>query len=170
MKTFLNCLLLLALLFPSILLSQTTVSGTVTEAASQLPVPGVNIIIKGTSTGTTTDFDGKYSINVKTGDILVFTYVGYLRQEIVYTNQTTLDVAMTEDAAKLDEVVVIGYGTTTIKDATGSLDKIDSESFNKGAIVSPENLLAGKSAGVRITPLRDLLELELKSELEMVGP
>jgi iron complex outermembrane receptor protein len=151
MKTFLNCLLLLALLFPSILLSQTTVSGTVTEAASQLPVPGVNIIIKGTSTGTTTDFDGKYSINVKTGDILVFTYVGYLRQEIVYTNQTTLDVAMTEDAAKLDEVVVIGYGTTTIKDATGSLDKIDSESFNKGAIVSPENLLAGKSAGVRIT-------------------
>ncbi len=151
MKTFLNSLLLLALLFPSILLSQSTVSGTVTEANSSLPVPGVNIIIKGTSTGTTTDFDGKYSINVKTGDILVFSYVGYLTQEIAYTNQSTLDVAMAEDAAKLDEVVVIGYGTTTVKDATGSLEKIDSETFNKGAIVSPENLLAGKSAGVRIT-------------------
>ncbi|MEZ4792533.1 MAG: SusC/RagA family TonB-linked outer membrane protein [Gelidibacter sp.] len=151
MKTFLNTLLLLALLFPSVLLSQSTVSGTVTEAASKLPVPGVNIIIKGTSTGTTTDFDGKYSINVKTGDVLVFSYVGYLTQELTYTNQTTLDLAMVEDAAKLDEVVVIGYGTTTVKDATGSLEKIDSESFNKGAIVSPENLLAGKSAGVRIT-------------------
>ncbi len=151
MKTFLNSLLLLTLLFPSILMSQSTVSGVITEGSSGLPVPGVNVIIKGTSTGTTTDFDGRYTLSVNTGDILVFSFVGYKTQEIAYTNQSTLNVSLSEDAAALDEVVVIGYGTTTIKDATGSLEKIDSESFNKGAIVSPENLLAGKSAGVRIT-------------------
>ncbi|MCK7589054.1 SusC/RagA family TonB-linked outer membrane protein [Subsaxibacter sp. CAU 1640] len=132
-------------------MSQSTVSGTVTEEASTLPVPGVNVIIKGTSTGTTTDFDGKYSINVKTGDVLVFSYIGYKTQEITYNNQSTINISLAEDTAKLDEVVVIGYGTTTVKDATGSVEKIDSETFNKGAIVSPENLLAGKSAGVRIT-------------------
>ena len=126
MKTFLNSLLVLAFLCPSILLSQSTISGIITDAASTLPVPGVNVLIKGTASGTTTDFDGKYSINVKSGDILVFSYVGYKSQEITYTDQTTLNIAMVEDAAKLDEVVVIGYGTTTVKDATGSLEKIDS--------------------------------------------
>ena len=151
MKTFLNSLLLLALLFPSILLSQSSVSGTVTEAENALPVPGVNIVIKGTSTGTTTDFDGKYSINVKTGDILVFSYVGFLTQEITYTNQKTLDVAMAEDAAKLDEVVVIGYGTVKKEDLTGSVEVITSKEFNQGALLSPEQLLQGKAAGVRIT-------------------
>ncbi|MGJ8591006.1 MAG: SusC/RagA family TonB-linked outer membrane protein [Aquaticitalea sp.] len=151
MKTFLNSLLLLAFLCPAILMSQSTVSGTVTEEASTLPVPGVNIIIKGTNTGTTTDFDGKYSINVKSSDILVFSYVGYLTQEITIDNQTTIDVSLVEDAAKLDEVVVIGYGTTSIKDATGSVDVVTEKDFNQGAIVSPEQLLQGKAAGVRIT-------------------
>lgn len=151
MKTFLNSLLLLALLFPSVMFSQSTISGTVTEATTSLPIPGVNVIIRGTSTGTTTDFDGKYSLNVNSGDVIVFSYLGYSTQEITYNGQSTLDIPLAEDTAKLDEVVIIGYGTTTIKDATGSLEKIDSESFNKGAIVSPENLLAGKSAGVRIT-------------------
>ena len=151
MKTFLNSLLLLVLFFPSLLLAQTAVTGTVTEASSSLPIPGVNVIIKGTTTGTTTDFDGKYSINLNNGDILIFSYIGYATQEVTYTGQSPLNISLAEDTAKLDEVVVIGYGTTTVKDATGSLERIDSEEFNKGAIVSPENLLAGKSAGVRIT-------------------
>ena len=151
MKTFLNSLLLLALLFPSILLSQSTVSGTVTEAISQLPVPGVNIIIKGTSTGTTTDFDGNYSFEVKSGDILVFSYVGYKTQEITYTNQKTINVSFAEDAAALDEVVVIGYGTVRKEDLTGSVEVITSKEFNQGAVLSPEQLLQGKAAGVRIT-------------------
>jgi iron complex outermembrane receptor protein len=151
MKTFLNSLMLLVFLVPSVLLSQNIVTGTVTDQANAMPVPGVNIIIKGTSTGSTTDFDGKYSINVKTGDVLVFSYVGYKTTEVTYDGQSPLNVTLAEDAAQLDEVVLIGYGSTTLKDATGSLEKIDSETFNKGAIVSPENLLAGKSAGVRIT-------------------
>lgn len=151
MKTFLNSLLLMTLLFPSILLSQSTVSGTVTEASSTLPVPGVNVIIKGTSTGTTTDFDGRYSINVNSGDVLVYSYIGYLTQEIAYTNQSTINAVLSEDATTLDEVVVIGYGTVKKEDLTGSVEVITAEDFNEGAILSPEQLLLGKAAGVRIT-------------------
>lgn len=150
MKTFLNSLLL-TLLFPAVVFAQTTISGTVKEAATSLPIPGANVIIKGTTTGTSTDFDGNFTITANDGDVLVFSYVGFLTQEVPFSGQASINVSMAEDAARLDEVVVIGYGTTTIKDATGSLEKIDAESFNKGAIVSPENLLAGKSAGVRIT-------------------
>lgn len=151
MKTTLNSLLFILFILPTMLMAQSKVSGTVTEQSSSLPLPGVNIIIKGTSQGTASDFDGKYEITLKNGDTIVFSYVGYITQEIVYTGQSTIDVALVDDAAQLNEIVVIGYGSTTIKDATGSLDKIDSEEFNKGAILSPENLLAGKSAGVRIT-------------------
>ena len=151
MKTTLNSFLLLFFLTPIWLFGQNTVKGTVTEQSTSIPLPGVNILIKGTSTGTATDFDGNYQINVNNGDVLVFSYVGYNTQEITYNGQSSLNVELTENAAQLSEVVVIGYGSTTVKDATGSLDRIDSEEFNRGAIVSPENLLAGKSAGVRIT-------------------
>lgn len=151
MKTTLNSLLFLMLFAPMWIFGQTTVKGTVTEQSSSLPLPGVNILIKGTATGTATDFDGNYQINAKNGDVIVFSYVGYNSLEIIYAGQSTLNVELSENAAQLSEVVVIGYGSTTVKDATGSLDRIDSEEFNKGAIVSPENLLAGKSAGVRIT-------------------
>lgn len=130
---------------------QITVSGTVTEQSTSVPLPGVNVVIKGTSTGTSTDFDGKYQIDVKNGDVLVFSYVGYQAKEIVYNKQTTLDVQLSEDAAQLDEVVIIGYGTTTVKDATGSITSVTSKDFNKGNIVTPENLLNGRVAGLSIT-------------------
>ena len=151
MKTTLNSLLFILFILPTMLIAQSKVSGIVTEQSTSLPLPGVNVIIKGTTQGVATDFDGKYEININNGDVLIFSYVGYITQEITYTGQSQLNVILVEDAAKLDEIVVIGYGTTTVKDATGSLDRIDSDEFNKGAIVSPENLLAGKSAGVRIT-------------------
>lgn len=151
MKTFLNSLLLLSLLFPSILLSQSTVSGVVTEASSSLPVPGVNVVIKGTSTGTTTDFDGRYTLNVNTGDVIVFSYIGYATQEITYTNQTSLDIALAEDAAALDEVVVIGYGSVRKEDLTGSVELVTSKDFNQGPLVSAQQLIAGKVAGVSVT-------------------
>ena len=151
MKTTLSSLLFVLLFTPILMFGQTTVTGTVTEQSTAIPLPGVNILIKGTATGTATDFDGKYQINLKNGDIVVFSFVGYNPVEITYTGQSTLNVELTENTSQLNEVVIIGYGSTTVKDATGSLDRIDSEEFNKGAIVSPENLLAGKSAGVRIT-------------------
>ncbi|TXE09163.1 SusC/RagA family TonB-linked outer membrane protein [Gelidibacter salicanalis] len=150
MKTFLNSLLFLVFLVPSVMWSQTTVSGTVTDQASA-PLPGVNILIKGTTTGTTTDWDGNYSISAKNGDIVVFSYVGFKPQEFNYTGQQSLNVVLIEDTALLDEIVLIGYGSTTKQDATGSVEKVSEKEFNQGAIVSPEQLLAGKSAGVRIT-------------------
>lgn len=151
MKTFLNSLLVLLFFIPSILLAQSTVSGTVTDKANALPLPGVNILVKGTSVGTTSDFDGNYTISAKSGDVIVFSYVGFKTQEITYNGQSKLNVTLTEDAAQLDEIVLIGYGSTTKQDATGAVEKISTEEFNKGAIVSPEQLLAGKSAGVRVT-------------------
>ena len=150
MRTFLNSLLLLTFFVPAFLFSQTEFSGTVTDEES-IPLPGVNVIIKGTTIGASTDFDGNYTLKANNGDVIVYSFLGFTTQEIIYTGQKSINIILVQDAAQLDEVVVIGYGQTTVKDATGSLDRIDSEEFNRGAIVSPENLLAGKSAGVRIT-------------------
>jgi len=151
MKTILNSLLFVLFFVPLITLGQSTVTGTITEQSSSLPIPGVNVLIKGTTTGTATDFDGNYQITANNGDILVFSYIGYKTLEITYTGQSPLHAQLEEDTSQLDEVVLIGYGATTKQDATGAVEKVSIEEFNQGAIVSPEQLLAGKSAGVRIT-------------------
>lgn len=151
MKSFINSFMFLVLLIPSIIWSQNTVSGTVTDQANALPLPGVNIIIKGTATGTTTDFDGNYVLNVTNGDVISFSYVGFTPQEVTYTGQQPLNVVLIEDTAVLDEIVLIGYGSVKKEDATGSVDVVSSKDFNKGAILSTDQLLSGKAAGVRIT-------------------
>ncbi|HNU58471.1 MAG TPA: TonB-dependent receptor [Aquaticitalea sp.] len=150
MKTFLNSLLL-TLLFPVAVFAQTAVSGTVTEGATSLPIPGANVIIKGTATGTSTDFDGKFTINVKNGDVLVFSYVGYTTQEVTYSGQASINVVMAEDAAQLDEIVIVGYGSVKKEDLTGTTDLVTSKDFNKGPIVSAQSLITGKVAGVSVT-------------------
>ena len=127
-----------------------TVSGTVTDEDG--PLPGVNVAVKGTSNGTTTDFDGNYTLNNVPDDaILVYSFVGYAPQEIAVDGRTTIDVNMTTDASELEEVVLIGYGTTTVRDATGAVASVTAEEFNKGNISSPEELIQGKTAGVQIT-------------------
>lgn len=150
MKTFLNGLLLLTFLIPATIFGQTTVTGTVTDEANALPLPGVNIIVKGTTTGASTDFDGIYSITVNDGDILVFSYIGYASKEVTFTGETPLNVTLAEDAGQLDEIILIGYGTTTKKDATGSIESVTSKDFTQGNIVTPENLLQGRVAGVSV--------------------
>ncbi len=151
MKTILNSLLFVLFFVPLIVVGQSTVTGTVTEQSSSLPLPGVNVIIKGTNTGTATDFDGNYQITVNNGDILVFSYVGYKSLEITYNGQSSLNAELEQDAAQLEEIVLIGYGGVKKEDLTGSVDVISSDDFNQGAIVSPDQLLRGKAAGVRIT-------------------
>lgn len=151
MKTFLNALLFCLIMVPATLMAQSTVSGTVTDKANAMPLPGVNVLVKGTSRGASTDFDGNYTLEVNQGEIIVISYVGYKTQEITYTGQSTIDVVLKEDAAQLDEVVLIGYGSTTKQDATGAVEKVSDEDFNRGAIVAPQQLIAGKAAGVRIT-------------------
>ncbi|RMB58561.1 SusC/RagA family TonB-linked outer membrane protein [Dokdonia sinensis] len=143
-----SMLLLVATLFAGISYAQ-TVTGTVTEENG--PLPGANVVVKGTSNGATTDFDGNYTLNEVPSDaVLVFSYVGYASQEVAVAGRSVVNVAMASDNA-LDEVILIGYGSTTIKDATGSVTAVTSEDFNQGVISSPEQLIAGKSAGVQIT-------------------
>ncbi|WP_272022290.1 SusC/RagA family TonB-linked outer membrane protein [Olleya namhaensis] len=151
MKTIFKRLLLALLFIPTVLLAQSTVTGTVTEKASALPIPTVNVIIKNTTKGTATDFDGNYSLDVNNGDVLVYSYIGYVSQEITYTGQSKLNVALVEDAALLDEIVVIGYGGVKKEDLTGTTDLLTSEDFNKGPIVSAQSLISGKVAGVNVT-------------------
>lgn len=151
MKTFLNALLFCLIIVPATLAAQSTVTGTVTDKANAMPLPGVNVIIKGTSKGTSTDFDGNYSLEVNQGETIIISYLGYTTQEIVFDGQSEIDVALIEDAAQLDEVVLIGYGATTKQDATGAVEKVSDEDFNRGAIVAPQQLIAGKAAGVRVT-------------------
>jgi iron complex outermembrane receptor protein len=139
------------LLFPALLFAQKTITGTVTEASSGSPLPGVGVIIKGTTLGTATDFDGNYTLaNVNEGDVLVFSYIGFTTQEVTVGAQSTINVALSESAEALEEVVVIGYGTTTVKDATGSVASVTNEDFNEGNIVSPASLITGRVAGVNI--------------------
>lgn len=151
MKTILKQVLFLLFLIPALTWAQTKVSGTITDGLTGMPLGGVNVIIKDTSQGTSSDFDGNYIINVTNGQTLVFSFVGYTSREVVYAGQQKLDMTLQEDADLLDEVVLIGYGETTQQNATGAVSKVSSKEFNQGAIVAPEQLLAGKTAGVRIT-------------------
>ncbi len=124
------------------------VTGTVSD--SNGPLPGASVVVKGTTTGTQTDFDGNFTINAESDATLVVSYIGYLTREVAVNGQTSISVTLEEDAQQLDEVVIIGYGTTTIKDATGSVASVTAEDFNGGNISSPEQLIQGKTAGVNI--------------------
>lgn len=129
---------------------QSEITGTVLDDQG-LPLPGVNIIEKNTSNGVMTDFDGKYSITVSSPDaVLVFTSVGFESQEIEVSGKTTLDATMQISVAALDEVVVVGYGSTTKRDVTGAVASISDENFNQGAISNPLEQISGKAPGVII--------------------
>jgi TonB-dependent starch-binding outer membrane protein SusC len=127
------------------------IKGKVTDASTGEALPGVNIILKGTTFGVITSYEGTYSITVPKGGTLVFSFVGFLGEEILVADQTTIDVSLSPELTKLNEVVVIGYGTVKKADATGSLAVVGSSDFNKGVISSPQDLLVGKSAGVVVT-------------------
>ncbi|MDP3359159.1 MAG: TonB-dependent receptor [Lutibacter sp.] len=151
MKNFKIFLFNVMLLLPIVMFAQQTVKGKVTEAAGGTALPGVGVIIKGTTIGAATDFDGNYTLeNVKPADVLVFSYVGFNTQSVTVGNNTTINIILTESAESLDEVVIIGYGTTTVKDATGSVAAVTAKDFNKGNIVTPASLIQGRVAGVDI--------------------
>jgi TonB-dependent starch-binding outer membrane protein SusC len=153
MKTIYNKLFFLMFLLPFTMLAQSTLDGTVVDQKTKQPIPGVNVVVQGSPGGTQTDFDGKFKLsNVKKGDNVVFSYIGYKNQSITYNGQNNLTIYLNEDSNELKEVVVqTGYGSVKKKDATGSVALITSKDFNKGAIISTDQLLAGKAAGVRIT-------------------
>ena len=127
-----------------------TVNGTVTDGDG-MPLPGVNIVVKGTSRGTQSDFDGNYSILAKSNDILVFTYVGFVSQEYRVGNATTINAVMETDAAELEEVVVMGYVTKGRNEVTGSAVQVRGEELAEVPMVSADQALQGKVAGLTIS-------------------
>lgn len=145
-------ILIMSLLLTNFAMAQQTVlTGKVTDSSSGEALPGVSVVVKGTTNGTITNFNGIYSLNVNKGNVILFSFVGYKTQEIAIDGQKNLNVELAVDDEELEEVVVIGYGQVKKGDATGSVVAVDSKDFNKGAITSPQELLVGKSAGVVIT-------------------
>ena len=127
---------------------QTTVKGIVLDE-SGVPLPGATIILKGTSTGASTDFDGVFSINASIGQTLQVSFVGY-ESQYVDVASTNLKINLKPLNAMLDEVLIVGYGKQTKKDLTGSVTQLSTDDFKKGVNVSPDNLIQGKVAGVRV--------------------
>lgn len=144
------CFVLLLFATTGALAQNRTITGTVLDSSDGAPLPGVNILIKGSSTGGVTDSSGKYSISASDNSILVFSFVGYASQEVEVGTRTVIEVTLQLDATALSEVVVIGYGSVQRKDLTGSVVSISDKSFNKGVMSSPQDLLVGKIAGVQV--------------------
>ncbi len=153
MKTIYKKLLFLLLLLPFCVLAQNTFNGSVLDKVSGKPIPGVNINVQGSVKGTSTDLDGKFQLsNVKKGEKIVFSFIGYKSQTVEFSNQKTIAVNLEEDASQLKEVVVqVGYGTVKKKDATGSVTTITTKDFNKGPVVAVDQMLQGKVAGLQVT-------------------
>ncbi|WP_339848223.1 SusC/RagA family TonB-linked outer membrane protein [uncultured Dokdonia sp.] len=150
MKTKFSGILTLLLAFVvQVSFAQTTVSGTVTEENG--PLPGANVIIKGTSTGTQTDFDGNYSIQASATDVLVFSFVGFTTKEVTVGGQTTINVGLAADNA-LEEVIVTAQGIKREKKALGyAVSEIASEAIQENPASDVARVLSGKASGVQIT-------------------
>jgi TonB-dependent starch-binding outer membrane protein SusC len=154
MKKFLEIVFLLFCAFPIYAQNNSvrTIRGTVTDKASGEVLAGVTVVVPGTSIGNFTDNKGNYSINVPAKDsVLQFSFVGYTTQTVHINNQTLVDVALIEKTQKLDEIVVVGYGTQKKSDLTGSISTVNVNDIQKQAVVSPTQALQGQVAGVDIT-------------------
>jgi iron complex outermembrane receptor protein len=144
-------LVLLFLCAGSVLAQEKTVRGTVTDASSGETLPGVNVTVEGTQTGTTTDAQGQYQLEVPgSSATLIFSFVGYQEETVQVGDQTVIDVAMQEDVAQLDQVVVTGYGTQQRGNITGAQASVDVAEAITGQNTSPQDLIQGRVAGVQI--------------------
>jgi len=145
--------LLLMVFFQTGFAQSRTISGKVTDSKDGSPVPNASVLVKGTNRGTTTDAGGNFRIAVDNNDaVLVISSVGFGQLEVSVGTQTVLSIGLTNTQAALNEVVVVGYGTTRKRDLTGAVATVSSKDFVKGALQTPEQLIAGKVAGVQITP------------------
>ncbi|MDL2221300.1 TonB-dependent receptor [Parabacteroides sp. OttesenSCG-928-N08] len=142
------CLLLSIFPFGSFAQS-TLVKGVVVDDQDQ-PAMGVNVQKKGTALGTVTDLNGRFEIELQRGDVLLFSYIGFAKQELVYNGQSLLEVKLREDTERLDEVVVIGYGTMKKSDLTGAISSVNVDDLASRATTNPAEALQGKVSGVNI--------------------
>lgn len=141
-----------ALLFGLTISAQTTVSGHVKDDAGEAVI-GASVIVKGTTNGTVTDFDGNYQLKCESGATLVITYIGFVPQEVKATNN--IDITLHEDVAQLNEVVVVGYGSLAKKEISSSVVQISKDQFNQGAASDPMALVAGKVGGLNVSTTAD---------------
>lgn len=147
--TFLFVLALFTLMYSSGYAQEKVVKGKITDATG-FPLPGANVIIKGTKKGTSTDTDGKYSISVSPGSILVISFTGSKTQEITVGGNSVYDVMLKDESSALDEVVVVGYGTKKKKDLTGSIVSVGADEIASRPVVNAVQAMQGKAAGVDI--------------------
>lgn len=130
-------------------ISSKRITGKITDDAGE-PLIGANVQEKGTTNGTLTDEDGNFDLNVSESAVLQISYIGYLNQDVSVGNKTTLNIRLAEDAHNLDEVVVVGYGTMTRREITGSVTNVTARDFNKGIAKDAAGLLQGRVAGLEI--------------------
>lgn len=146
------CSVFIVMMTQSLLLAQNTeVTGTVKDQTTGEVLPGVSVAVKGTQTGTMTDADGKYTISAQQGATLVFSFISYENVEVLVGNSTVINIQMKESIESLDEIVVVGYGTTTKKEVTGSVTSLKTKDFNGGAFTDPMGLIQGKVAGLTVS-------------------
>lgn len=145
-------LLLVSFVFASQVFAQDLqLTGKITDAKDGSSLPGATVLVKGTTNGTLTDLDGNYTLKVKTGSTLVFSFIGYFSQEIVVTNQSVLNISLKQEATTLDEVLVIGYGTQKKSDRTGAIAHVTASELSQGSLTDPIQGLQGKASGVVIS-------------------
>lgn len=133
-----------------VLAQDLTIQGVVTDASNS-GLPGVNVSVKGTQTGTITDVEGRFSLTVPGDAVLIFSFIGFETVEVSVNGRNKIDVQLVESVKALDEIVVIGYGSTTKKEITGAVASLKEEDFNKGIFNDPMGLIQGKVAGLSIT-------------------
>lgn len=156
-------LLTIMMIFCLMALAQTKAIKGIVKDTSGEPVIGANVFVKGTTNGVITDIDGNYIVNdVKSTDVLVFSYIGYVSQEIKVNNQSIINVTMNEDAQSLEEVVVVGYGTMKKKDITGSVATVNADALTIVPVSTATEALSGKMAGVQITTTEGSPDAEMK--------
>ncbi|WP_242082389.1 SusC/RagA family TonB-linked outer membrane protein [Aestuariivivens sediminis] len=147
-----------------------TISGMVTDASVGDPLPGVTILVKGTTRGTSTDFDGNYTLtDVAQDAVLVFSYVGYKTQEINVSGQEVISIGLSPDLAALDEVVVIGYGTARKSDLTGSVVAISGNDLKEQPIPNVAEALTGRLAGVQVASAEGSPDAEIRIRIRGGG-
>ena len=129
--------------------SAQTVSGTVTDSSG--PLPGASVVVKGTTIGTQTDFDGNYTLDgVDSSATMLYSYIGYATQEVAVNGRSAINVTLLEDACQLEEVVVIGYGTQKKSHTTGSISKVVNDDLDQIAVARVDDALVGQVSGVNI--------------------
>lgn len=151
-KTIFIILLLLSVVSLKVDAQQRVITGTITSGTDKAPIPGANVQIKGTTVGSITDLDGNFTINVSSeSSVLVFSYIGYVTQEITVGSKSRIDVQLLEDIKQLGEVVIVGYGEQDRKTLTSSIASVSSKDIENLPMASTDQMMQGRASGVLIT-------------------